>query len=926
MKILPLCFAWLVLLLSPCGLEAQRLVGSTYSGSSTQQYAVSACHDASGNAYLVGRVYGESVGRLEATPGVVQLPLIGWPTTSRSPSVSVAKFTQDLSALLFFTYLGSSEAIAAATNEAGDLFVLGYTLSTNFPVTENAFQKKLAWTPHPFLPDADFTLTRLSNDGTALMGSTYVGSLDKDDGFSGFNRTRDWIDPNPIRNILGRVAMDIDGNPMVVSHTSGHDFPGSLFEPDRVPPTRGGLSVNSSMAVVFKMNGDLSALLWSGLIGKNPGDHTTSTIGTAVVGTRDFVYVAGHTMFPSFTPAAAYTGGQNRSAETDGDVRDGFVVAIPRSDLESQSLTIGLTVRFLGGSQEDRVYQMDADSEGNVYVTGQTHGGYPVQDTADRFHQPEGGHFIHKFAPDLTSRWAITFGNISEKPQLFSTAFRIDHCDRILLTGWGGRTHAFPGGPDTDPSDDRSFLPTTLDAVKGRPGPSGASDYYSLVLAKDAESLIYGSYFGGDEAPESMGNASHYSKEGVLYQAAHTHRNRGDGLVEDYPTTPNAFSPNFSTQADEFRGVFTDMVGFTIDFSVSARKDPFFTTDTLIGGDVGIDTVCAPSRLVFTPAEPSLPSDVWEVEKEGEGLLASEKRAGPFSFSFVREGIYRVRLRFTEDTCTGAGVFERTITVHTHRSFEIAGDLNLCGDGSTTTLRAYTAPPTNADVQYEWIPSTLIRGANDGPEITTLPLRLGETALRLTISGEGVCVVTEHAVVKVVPKPVLSIQTSNPSLSSCRWENQVELTGRIQHARSFHWVLGDGTPISTYEDVGVLTHEYATAGSYTVQLVGEATQTAGECRATATREIAVRKAAFPNIITPNGDGINDRFQLPSVSLGSDGGAYGMRVYDRLGHAVYTNERYDNQWSAEGLPADVYFYTLTLPRSAEVCKGWLHVMK
>lgn len=65
---------------------------------------------------------------------------------------------------------------------------------------------------------------------------------------------------------------------------------------------------------------------------------------------------------------------------------------------------------------------------------------------------------------------------------------------------------------------------------------------------------------------------------------------------------------------------------------------------------------------------------------------------------------------------------------------------------------------------------------------------------------------------------------------------------------------------------------------------------------------------FPNIFTPNGDGVNDVFLIPCL----DGNqAANLLVFNRWGDLVYETDRYQNQWDGthEGqpLPDGTYFY-------------------
>lgn len=77
----------------------------------------------------------------------------------------------------------------------------------------------------------------------------------------------------------------------------------------------------------------------------------------------------------------------------------------------------------------------------------------------------------------------------------------------------------------------------------------------------------------------------------------------------------------------------------------------------------------------------------------------------------------------------------------------------------------------------------------------------------------------------------------------------------------------------------------------------------------------------PNIITPNGDGHNDRLEI--VGLGPE--PWALAIYNRWGQTVYSTPHYRQDWSATGLPDGVYFYHLQRAAGPAV-KGWVEVRR
>jgi len=83
---------------------------------------------------------------------------------------------------------------------------------------------------------------------------------------------------------------------------------------------------------------------------------------------------------------------------------------------------------------------------------------------------------------------------------------------------------------------------------------------------------------------------------------------------------------------------------------------------------------------------------------------------------------------------------------------------------------------------------------------------------------------------------------------------------------------------------------------------------------------------IPNVITPNGDGYNDRF----IIEGTDYEQLQVTIFNRWNNVVYQNQMYQNNWDGNGLNAGTYFYVVkALNKTShqwEVYKGWLMIMR
>ncbi|MDJ1498593.1 gliding motility-associated C-terminal domain-containing protein [Cytophagaceae bacterium DM2B3-1] len=77
----------------------------------------------------------------------------------------------------------------------------------------------------------------------------------------------------------------------------------------------------------------------------------------------------------------------------------------------------------------------------------------------------------------------------------------------------------------------------------------------------------------------------------------------------------------------------------------------------------------------------------------------------------------------------------------------------------------------------------------------------------------------------------------------------------------------------------------------------------------------------PNVITPNGDKDNEVFRFEGIGKEN----WQLQVYNRWGKLVYQSRNYQQDWSAEGLPAGIYYYHLA-KTGFRSRTGWLEVLK
>ena len=83
---------------------------------------------------------------------------------------------------------------------------------------------------------------------------------------------------------------------------------------------------------------------------------------------------------------------------------------------------------------------------------------------------------------------------------------------------------------------------------------------------------------------------------------------------------------------------------------------------------------------------------------------------------------------------------------------------------------------------------------------------------------------------------------------------------------------------------------------------------------------------IPNVFTPNGDHINDVFEIEGLPPFS-----ALIIFDRSGKELFSSENYDNTWDGRDmdgnpLPEDNYWYVLIRPGLADRQKGYIYLKR
>ena len=384
--------------LDPSQAGANQLIYTTYIGGSDADHAYGIKVDSSGNAYVAG--YSDS-DNFPATANAYQ-------NASGGYRDAVVVQLDAAGAVNYASYLGGTSFDEAHEVVIGDntpMYVVGYTGSTDFPTTVDAFQ-----TNHAGEGDAFVAVVDPSEVGPlSLVYSTYYGgasfdegwAIDVSDGVIYFAGTTN-SDPLPLMNaiqqdyrgagllgygdayiakldpsqpgndqllfatylggagseICAGIAADTSGNVYAVGFTESVDFPTT----DVSPPYGGGFLD----AFVAKIRTNSSSLTYSRFFGGSGIDGSRAVVLDPFGG----VYVAGGTGSgdsPIVNPIQAdFRGGVAPQPPFNQlGAGDAFVAGFDTGG----AMTFGT---YLGGTGAEAATGIALDPSGNVYVTGGT--------------------------------------------------------------------------------------------------------------------------------------------------------------------------------------------------------------------------------------------------------------------------------------------------------------------------------------------------------------------------------------------------------------------------------------------------------------------------------------------------------------------------------------------------------------------------
>jgi len=732
---------------------------STLTGSSADNWGFTATYDANGNFYGGGIAFGSGY---PVSVGAYDILFGG------NVDAVITKFNPTGTSIVYSTFIGGNNADqphSLITDADSNLIILGVTSSTDFPTTALSFDQTFNGGTN-FTEDGitygngtDIFVTKLNNTGTGLIGSTYLGGS-SNDGFSlNANLKYNYAD-----HARGEVILDANNDVYIASSTFSNNFPTTLGVYSQTP--FGGYD-----GVVAKLSTNLGALTWSTYVGGSGGDAAYSI---RVDDVNNATFVCGGTTSSNLGATTGVIG-----PTFSGSV-DGFIAKFNNTNGSLAALT------YVGTNSYDQTYIIEIDQYQDVYVVGQTNGNYPV--TSGTYNNVGANQFIHKMNNSLTvSDFSTVFGSVNSSTINISlTAFLVDNCDNIYVGGWGGNVNSFgvAGGNTFN-------MPITSNALQST---TDGSDFYFMVLDRDAQNLLYGTYFGSPSADEHVdGGTSRFDKRGTIYEGVCAACGNSN-----FPTSPGAYSSTNNSSNCNFGAI---KIGLDFQGVIASANIP--PNITLCG---------APYIVNFTSSgNPIPPNHFWDF---GDGVGTSNL-ANPV-YTYADTGSYQIMyVAIDSASCNIADTIYFNVNILLNDSLNaqfIIPPYNPCTDSLTIFLN-FTG--SGADSLY-W-------NMDNG---TTF---INDTSIIYTYTTAGTYIVTLEAydlfcnttftltdTVDFNPVSTIVNAVVPPNILLCTTPLTVNFTGNTPSPPNSYWDFGDGIGTSSQTNPA---YTYSNQGTYNVMYV-----------------------------------------------------------------------------------------------------------
>lgn len=760
---------------------------STFVGSTSDVWGYTATYDNAGDLYAGGIAFDNGfVNRGVGGYDVTYNGGDGKEVSGFAIDISIIKFNPIGSLALFATYLGGDgdeQPHSLIVDSRGNLIVAGRTTSSDYPVTAPTFGPGGGF---------DIVISKLSPDGKSLLASRKFGGSSWDGVNIAPKYSNQAVGTPTIRRNYGddarsEVITDNSDNIYLAGCTQSEDFPCTS---NAFRKTLGDFQDG----VFIKTSPDLNTIYNSTLIGGNGVD---AAFVLTISKTSGNIYIGGGTTSTDLGFNATNAPQGILHANYQGGDCDGFI-----AELSADANTL-IKTEYVGTGGNDLVYGVQTDKYGYPFIMGTTNQTFPVFKSPFNANgnQANGKQFITKLNPELTQvLYNANFGKGGPTPDISPTAFLVDICGNVYVSGWGGSAN-FEYNKNTT----LIGMPTTANAISRL---TDGNDFYFFVLEKDALSQLFGSFFGMNDpiayGDHVDGGTSRFDRRGVIYQAICA--DCGKRGVINFTTT-GSWSPGNPAQTGALCNEAAVKIAFELSGVIASLRSS-------INGVIRDSVGCIPLTVDFADTIALGKKYIWSF---GDGSPDVTTTTANTSHTYTVVGDYHTRvISIDSSSCNIADTAYLTIRARSNKAtlgYTIA-KLPPCQSLTYQFTNTSVAPPGSPfganDFTWDFGDGTRIQ--TNAPTLTHVYASTGTYNVKLYLDDTTYCNSPDSLVQQLRVASVLTAQFETPAIGCSPYNavfNNTSLGGQ-----QFVWDFGDGTTSTE----AYPTHLYANPGTYTVRL------------------------------------------------------------------------------------------------------------
>jgi len=859
------------------------LIFATYSGAqSSSFYSYTSTFDYAGNTITAALGFG-----------------MGWPTQTGAydvtfnsvTDVALMKLNATGTSRLFATYLGGNSGdfpYSLAASNANHIFLVGNTQSLDFPVTQNALQHTFGGGYN------DIFISKISSDGTQLLGSTYLGGNDADGAaiyspIAAYNKS-----PSVLR------FNTVDHSLWFTSSTESTNFP---LTTNALYPTR-----TQNGPVLVQVDTNLSQLKYSTFFNIN-GDLFFHDLK---YNNKNQLFLCGNTAASNIGTSSSlnpnYLNGNS----------DGFVMKFNGNTKTITACT------YLGTSATDIAAKLAlTPGQEKVYVNGVSTAAYPI--SANAYTQSNSYNFIQCLDSSLTQNLgACDFGgpdffytsdiyvsdcnalgiagvksgsNYPTTPNAYATSgefwfgnFNLSLTNLTYGTcyGYGGHSHSgtFNFDPEGNIHHSVCDIGGTFVTSPGAWSPTKQTSGYDMISFKfditNIDKLLSFTLSPSSKdtacAPSLVSFVNHsYNYDSYLWDL-------GNG------TTSNLYEPTINyTTPGVYKVVLT---GYNQTCNFEDKDSMYIVVKAIqqIKPYASDTTVCShvvPLTLHLDSLSPAHLGNYYTIDWQPHAAIIGSFNVTSAAVNpkIAPEITVRIIGNLNDSVC----ITDTFVKIKVHHfdsaGIEVQPQLSEVCAGDSVLITA------SGGINYSWTPLTRLQFINNH---TAYSKPENTTTYQISITDTIGCIYERYSTVTVLERDKVE---AGPN-QVVKFGEPAQLHG-ITNSSNYYWLV-DNLP-AFHNQSSPVVHPSDTSLYY---LIGV---NSNGCEAMDSVYVYVNDLKVPTVFSPNGDGLNDDF-FP-IPYNDYVEIINFSIYNRYGQRIFYTHKLRQAWNGKqnGRDADLGVY-------------------